>query len=383
MLDTRRTTYPMPFPDGSFNDPQMTWDEHRSARATSYWQVVDDHYRSMGWLERSFLYCFDEPTWPKNNNTVSEQEQLVISQSNSMYATGDPPIRAMVVLGDLDTTIANQGHVGIWVPNVTTFKSPAEQAAQYQQEKAKGARVWWYDSNQSRFTVNGQGAVFPDQFIDHPGVNQLARGPLTYVYGLSGYLYFDSAYNYATRGVGVWENNYADDLGTNGDGTLFYPGTPAIIGGPDGSDIPVPSIRLQLMRQSISTYDLLMLLRQNDQAKADQIAAQLVTDAQNWSKDATAYEAAREQIAEALLQAASTQQSVSSVVIRAIGWEIYLRDLTSPSGRLLAYLHEDGGVTVMPPGTGTTETANNLERPLAELATKIESFIQSLRRYGS
>jgi hypothetical protein len=60
------------------------------------------------------------------------------------------------------------------------------------------------------------------------------------------------------------------------------------------------------MRQSISTYDLLMLLRQNDQAKADQIAAQLATDVQNWSKDAIAYEAARQQIAEALLQAGST-----------------------------------------------------------------------------
>jgi hypothetical protein len=212
----------------------------------------------------------------------------------------------MVVLGQLDPAIANQGRVGIWVPNVTTFETPAELTAQYQKERAKGARVWWYDSNQSRFTVNGQGAVFPDQFIDHPGVNQLVHGPLTYIYGLSGYVYFDSASNYASRGAGIWENNYADDFGANGDGTLFYPGIPSIIGGPDGSDIPVPSIRLQLMRQSISTYDLLMLLRQNDQAKADQIAAQLATDVQNWSKDAIAYEAARQQIAEALLQAGST-----------------------------------------------------------------------------
>jgi hypothetical protein len=48
------------------------------------------------------------------------------------------------------------------------------------------------------------------------------------------------------------------DFGGNGDGALFYPGTPARIGGTH--DIPVESMRLQLIREGMEDYEYLHLL---------------------------------------------------------------------------------------------------------------------------
>ncbi len=44
----------------------------------------------------------------------------------------------------------------------------------------------------------------------------------------------------------------------NGDGTLFYPGTPAKIGGT--SHIPVASIRLKMIREGMEDYEYLKLV---------------------------------------------------------------------------------------------------------------------------
>ncbi len=47
-------------------------------------------------------------------------------------------------------------------------------------------------------------------------------------------------------------------FGGNGDGTLFYPGLPARIGG--HTDIPIESIRLKLIREGMEDYEYLALL---------------------------------------------------------------------------------------------------------------------------
>ena len=47
--------------------------------------------------------------------------------------------------------------------------------------------------------------------------------------------------------------------GGNGDGTLFYPGTPARIGGTH--DIPIESVRLKRIRDGREDYELPMALQ--------------------------------------------------------------------------------------------------------------------------
>ena len=79
-------------------------------------------------------------------------------------------------------------------------------------------------------------------------------GFVSYEYGASGELYFDVDYDLKT----AWTDQY--DFGGNGDGTLFYPGTPARIGGKQ--DIPIDSIRLKRIRDGREDYEYLHNLDQ-------------------------------------------------------------------------------------------------------------------------
>jgi uncharacterized protein (TIGR03437 family) len=65
-------------------------------------------------------------------------------------------------------------------------------------------------------------------------------------------LYFETSVAMAS----AWENQWAFD--GNGDGTLFYPGTPNRIGGTN--HIPIESIRLKLIREGMEDYEYLRLL---------------------------------------------------------------------------------------------------------------------------
>jgi uncharacterized protein (TIGR03382 family) len=74
---------------------------------------------------------------------------------------------------------------------------------------------------------------------------------------VTGELYYETtqAYDYAA-GREPWTNQWA--YGGNGDGTFFYPGTPAAIGGQ--TDIPVASLRLKLLREGMEDFEYLKAL---------------------------------------------------------------------------------------------------------------------------
>ena len=74
-------------------------------------------------------------------------------------------------------------------------------------------------------------------------------GWMTWKYGLNGFLYYDTTYAYGLH-RNPWNDVYS--FGTNGDGTLFYPGKPSIIGGK--TEIPCFSLRLMLIRLSLPGY---------------------------------------------------------------------------------------------------------------------------------
>jgi Glycoside hydrolase 123 N-terminal domain len=308
LADPRLTSYPLPLPGqsgSSFDDPTQVWTAAMTAEATALWHACDQHYQAKGWLTPSYFYCYDEP------HNQAPYNNLVISQTQALAQTNDLPLRGMVVLDQYRASIASD--VGIWVPNIVDFPAQPAFANTYAAERQKGARIWWYDSNNSRFTVQLQppsgpyvAAVFPDHFIDHPGVNELVRGPLSYLYNLQGYLYYDTVYGYSQFGTNVWSGNY-NNFGDNGDGTLFYPGTPAIIGGTTSSDIPVPSIRLQLLREAWSTLELLHKLDQvsGNTLESSAFVGRVVQSATSWSKNPADYETLRQNVANAILTAHS------------------------------------------------------------------------------
>lgn len=88
--------------------------------------------------------------------------------------------------------------------------------------------------------------------IDQPASEATAMGWLAYVYRTTGELYYETSLHLPT----AWTNQY--DFGGNGEGTLFYPGTPDRIGGTD--PIPVESLRLKRIRDGYQAYEYLKYL---------------------------------------------------------------------------------------------------------------------------
>jgi hypothetical protein len=88
-------------------------------------------------------------------------------------------------------------------------------------------------------------------------------------------------------------------FGGNGDGTLFYPGTPDIVGGK--THIPIESIRLKLIREGLEDYEYLTLLSHTlGPAHTQEIINKLVTNTYTFKHDPKTLYQVRAEIAREL-----------------------------------------------------------------------------------
>src|SRR6185312_3529116 len=93
-------------------------------------------------------------------------------------------------------------------------------------------------------------------------------------------------------------------FGGNGDGTLFYPGRPAQIGG--ATDIPIESIRLKLIREGMEDYEYLALLaRLGGRAAAEAFNDRIVQKPYLWESNPRAFLNTRLELGQTLDRLAS------------------------------------------------------------------------------
>src|SRR5207237_5652795 len=110
--------------------------------------------------------------------------------------------------------------------------------------QTSNSQLWWYQSCMSHGCNIVGGDYFsgwPSFMVDNTAAQNRVQGILSWVYNVSGVLYWAIDNSLAN----AWNNVYA--YGGNGDGTLLYPGTPSVIGGT--TNVPVASIRLKMIRQ--------------------------------------------------------------------------------------------------------------------------------------
>jgi hypothetical protein len=132
--------------------------------------------------------------------------------------------------------------------------------------------------------------------IDASAVRNRAMEWISFAEQASGELYWESAFAF---GHDAWSNQY--DFSGNGDGTLFYPGTPSRIGG--STDVPVASIRLKMIREGMEDYEYLRALSHaGDPQLAREIARALFPSASQTDVDPARLLAARQAIAARILQ---------------------------------------------------------------------------------
>ena len=231
------------------------------------------YFQSNGWTDRLFQYTCDEPP-----ATCAWSDIPVRAKAAH---TASPAVRTLVT-----TTIQEADQQGVTSsidilvpvinalddkPGASQWSGP--QRAKYDAFLAGSAQreLWTYQSCMSH-GCGGSSSYFtgwPSYMIDASAVRNRAMQWMAFRYDVSGELYYETTMAFSHD---PWNDQW--DFGGNGDGTLFYPGTPAKIGG--STDIPVASIRLKEIRDGMEDYEYLKLVSDlGDPALARSVAGKL------------------------------------------------------------------------------------------------------------
>lgn len=217
-----------------------------------YASTIEKHLQEKGWLDKAYVYWFDEPD-PKDYEFVAEGMEMIKRNAPGLkrFLTEQPEPELL-------------GHVDIWCAILD----------QYDPEGAKerqklGEEFWWY-------VCTGPKQPYPGLFIDHPAVDMRMWLWMTYRFNLQGCLVWQS--NYWTSGAAFpspklqdpWSDpmsyvsGYDNPPGYigywgNGDGRFMYPpknwtdGKKRITG-------PVDSIRWEMLREGFEDYEYFKLV---------------------------------------------------------------------------------------------------------------------------
>jgi hypothetical protein len=250
-----------------------------------------EHFRERGWLDRLFAYVQDEPG-EKQLGEVEEKAREVKEDA--------PEIRRLVTTSFSDRLPS----VDLWVPLINCV-GDGNATCPRSAPRDRYRELWWYQSCMSHGCGDAKPVLdpifrgWPSYMIDAPATAARAMGALAFANRVAGELYYDVDLAYDSGQP--WKTQWA--FGGNGDGTLYYPGTPAAIGGTH--DVPVESLRLVQIARAIADHGYLALCaRLGDARFAMDQARLLAPSITGFSRDPRAYAAMRERVAariEALL----------------------------------------------------------------------------------
>src|ERR1700722_11581535 len=127
-------------------------------------------------------------------------------------------------------------------------------------------------------------------FIDQPAISNRMMQWMDFAYQVSAELYYDTTYAMSQSAQDAWTTQY--EFGNNGDGSIWYPGKPSLIGGTH--DIPIESLRMKMLREGMQDYEYLrMLAALGDGTFAQTELAKVVTAANSFDADPAVLEQAR------------------------------------------------------------------------------------------
>ena len=203
-------------------------------------QRLYERVKRRGWIDRAYLYCHDE---------VLTDQYPFARELYGALKKAMPDLRLMQTFYRDDPVSALNDVLDIWAPNIGRYR-PAE----FQAQQAKGKGVWWY-------VCCGPVKPYANLMIEWPAVDHRILPWQNWKYGVTGLLYWGTAVcGENAKGEKRWPEvpwdpaTFRNKAGKahNGDGQLIYPG-------PAGK--PLPSIRLENLRDGIEDYEYFWLLR--------------------------------------------------------------------------------------------------------------------------
>lgn len=186
-------------------------------------RALEAHLRERGWLDRAVIHVADEPT----EDGIEEWRR--ISRMVREHAPGLRRIDAIETTGFGDD-------LEIWVPTLHHYD---HWTGEYEEARGQGKELWYY-------TCLNPSGRYPNRFIDFPLIKTLVLHWINYAYDLRGFLHW--GYNW-------WYGDPFKDLNPQlppGDTHIVYPGKQG----------PLPSLRLEAMRDGLEDYELFKLLEE-------------------------------------------------------------------------------------------------------------------------
>ena len=261
-----------------------------------YWKEWIHHFRERGWLERLYYYLWDEPgkaEYPKVLEKGRLARRVGPGLRSLLTAPVDPQLEEVV---DIWTPLVNCFDIK---PGFPDYCEPELKRERLEAERLRGKSIWWYQSCGSHGCGGKGGDYFrglPSYVIDVPGISNRIMPLLAWKYRIGGELYYNTNEAFS-RSENPWKDVYL--YGGNGDGTLFYPGKPGLIGG--SKDIPIESIRLKLIREGLEDYEYLFLLWRNSSASSiDARISSVATKTYSWNPDPAILLSIRQAIGDSL-----------------------------------------------------------------------------------
>ncbi len=301
-----------PLPGGKLPGAKMT------AYRISTWDKWTDQVflkdlalrlKARNWFGKAFQYTFDEP-----QPDQPAQWQTIKDRVTALHRA-DPGFKTLVTTSIQSATEFGLTQCGapkkdpcidILTPTIRFMDNkpgdsvsggevPGGNDTIGNQRDKYGPETWWYQACGSHgCSVVGTGyrTGWPTYMIDLPALFSRVMEWQSFKYNIQGELYYDVTFAYQVQDPWVSQH----DFGGNGDGTLYYPGTPAKIGGT--KHIPVESIRLKMIREGMEDYEYMHLLKElGEEAYAQEQVATVVTNTYTWSRSPEDFYAARERMA--------------------------------------------------------------------------------------
>ncbi len=208
----------------------------------AYVTALQNYLTGQGYLNQAYHYIANEPQDQADYNAVAWY---------SRYAhQAAPNLKLMVSEGPKPEIYTNpsypNAHIDIWLPVLNEY----DPTASHDRELNHGEESWIY------FLHGTRPPYFNPITLDHPGIESKLAGWFLWKYRLRGLAY----YSLNDWSKNPWTLPMTD--GHNGDTFMLYPpseSNTAIAYGSNGHRL-VPSIRFELMRDSLEDYEYLYLL---------------------------------------------------------------------------------------------------------------------------
>lgn len=254
-----------------------------------YLKEVERHLVEKGWIDKAYIYWFDEP---------SKEDFAFVRRGNEIMKRHAPRLRRML------TEEANKELVGgpnLWCPLTGNYYSDALEECRKQ-----GDQFWWYITFSSK-------PPLVNEHVEHAGVDNRLWLWQTWKENVTGILIWEVCHWTAPKTYtdpDRPQNPYEDAMcwtrdwqpWNSGEGRYIYP-PKSCFAQKEGPvlDAPVDSIRFEMLREGLEDYEYFAMLRKKDpKSPLLEVPQAVMKSVYDYSTDPLHMEAHRERLARAL-----------------------------------------------------------------------------------